>query len=105
METVAIALVDEEPAGLLCGQKLRSMCYNEDYVELTELFVAEEFRRMGVASRLMEFLEAYYREQGIHSFQLFTGGENHAAQALYRRLGFFTTNEVFMRKRPVPPHR
>lgn len=100
METVAIAFVGDAPAGFLCGQKLRSMCYDVDYVELTELYVAEEFRRRGVASRLMGFLEEYYRERGIHAFQLFTGGDNRRAQALYEKLGFFRTEEIFMRKRP-----
>lgn len=103
METVAIAFVDEIPAGFLCGQKLCSMCYNVDYVELTELYVAEQFRRMGVASRLLEFLEEHYRKQGVHAFQLFTGGDNNTAQALYCKLGFVSTDEVFMRKRPMPP--
>lgn len=103
METVAVAFVDEKPAGFLCGQLLRSFCYDVDYVELTELYVAEEFRRMGVASRLMNFLEEYYRTQGVHAFQLFTGRDNDMAQALYRTLGFSATDEVFMRKRPVPP--
>ena len=100
METVAIAFVGDAPAGFLCGQKLRSMCYDVDYVELTELFVAEKFRRRGVASRLMGFLEECYRRQGIEHFQLFTGGDNRRAQALYEKLGFFRTEEVFMRKRP-----
>lgn len=102
METVAIAFVGDVPAGFLCGQKLRSMCYDVDYAEITELFVAEEFRRRGVASRLMAFLEEYYREQGIYAFQLFTGGDNHRAQALYEKLGFVRTEEVFLRKRPGP---
>ena len=102
MEMVAIAFVEDTPAGFLCGQRLRSMCYDVDYVEITELFVAEEFRRRGVASRLMGFLEGYYREQGIHAFQLFTGGDNRTAQALYAKLGFFRTDEVFLRKRPGP---
>lgn len=103
METVAIAFVDEIPAGFLCGQKLCSMCYDVDYVELTELYVGEQFRRMGVASRLLKFLEEHYRKQGVHAFQLFTGGDNHIAQALYRKLGFDATDEVFMRKRPGYP--
>ena len=100
METVAIAFVGDAPAGFLCGQKLRSMCYDVDYVEITELYVAEKFRRRGVASQLMRFLEEYYRRQGIEHFQLFTGGDNRRAQALYEKLGFFRTEEVFMRKRP-----
>lgn len=100
METVAIAFVGDAPAGFLCGQKLRSMCYDVDYVEITELFVAEEFRRRGVAPRLMGFLEEYYRGQGIGHFQLFTGGDNRRAQALYEKLGFSRTDEVFLRKRP-----
>lgn len=100
-ETVALAFVGEEPAGFLCGQRLRSMCYDVDYVELTELYVAEEFRRRGVATRLMEFLEQAYRAQGIECFQLLTGADNAAAQALYKRLGFWQTPEIFMRKRPA----
>lgn len=101
-ETVALAFVAGRPAGFLCGQLLRSMCYSVDYVELTELYVAEKFRRMGVATRLMAFLEQHYRDRGIQAFQLLTEADNHRAQALYRSLGFRQTAEIFMRKRPMP---
>ena len=101
-ETVVIAFVNQNPAGFLCGQFLRSMCYTADYVEMTELFVLEEYRRLGVASRLMAFLENYYQQRGIYAFQLFTGAKNTEAQTLYRKLGYQQTEELFMRKRITP---
>jgi ribosomal protein S18 acetylase RimI-like enzyme len=55
---------------------------------LNDLFVAPEFRRRGVARRLMESAIAHARETGAAAVELETAVDNHAAKPLYETLGF-----------------
>ena len=53
--------------------------------ELKRLFVDEGGRGQGVATAVLDALEAAARAQGIHTLQLETGPKHHAAIALYER--------------------
>lgn len=99
-ERVLIAEADGVPVGFLCAQAFRSFCYNARYAEITELYVAPGFRRRGLARALIAAAEAGFRAEGIATFQLFTGGENAGAQALYRAMGYRATDERMFRHRP-----
>ncbi len=98
-ETVLIAEVNGEPAGFCCVQLSVSMCYDTNYIEITELFVREEYRRQGVASALMASAESYFRDQHVRSFQLFTGKTNTGAQHFYELQGYSRSDELMYRKR------
>lgn len=97
-----IAVVAEEDgvlAGFVCVQMKKSLCYHAVSPEITEVFVCEEHRRKGLASKMIAFAEAYCMEQnGVRRFELQTGEENFAAQALYRSLGYYEENEILMEK-------
>jgi len=60
----------------------------DDTGELKRLFVDENGRGQGVATVIMDALEAAARDQGIHTLQLETGPKQHAAIALYERRGY-----------------
>jgi GNAT superfamily N-acetyltransferase len=55
---------------------------------LNDLFVASEFRRLGVGRRLMERSIAFARETRARGLELSTGIENTNAQQLYEALQF-----------------
>ena len=95
-ELVFIALSGPEPAGFLCAQIKRSMCYNAPSAELTEMFVSEAHRRKGVATALIRALEAELRARNITEITLLTGDDNLPAQALYASLGFRPSGELHM---------
>lgn len=99
-ELVAVAEEGSELIGFICAQRMWSFCYSVRYAELSELYVDPAHRRLGVARALMEFIENELRAEGVEHFQLFTGGNNHQAQALYRSQGYEPTDEVQFRKRP-----
>jgi len=99
-EIVCIATDKDALVGFCCGQIFKSMCYSINYGEITELFVLESYRRQGVASRLMLFIEAEFQKQEINHFQLFTGKSNEAAQTFYRALGYVESSKMLFRKRP-----
>ena len=55
---------------------------------LEDLFVAPEARRLGVATALMRYAEAFARQTGAERLTLATAYNNHRAQALYKSLGY-----------------
>jgi len=55
---------------------------------LEDLFVVPSARRQGVARALMLRAEQFARENGAERLTLSTAHDNHAAQALYRSLGY-----------------
>ena len=54
---------------------------------LDDLFVAEEARRQGVGSLLMDFAKVYARQHQLGQIQLVTAADNNTAQALYDQVG------------------
>lgn len=55
---------------------------------LSDLFVADAFRRRGIARRLMEAAHHAARAAGAGKVELDTAHDNGAAQALYETLGY-----------------
>ena len=75
-EIVCIAYIGGIAAGFICGQLFKSMCYSVNYAEITELYVREEYRRYGIVTKLMGYMEHVFKAKSIKGFQLFTGKEN-----------------------------
>ena len=57
-----------------------------------DLFVAESFRRRGIAAQAMRLLEREALRLGLGSLALHVFGYNSAARALYQKLGYEITN-------------
>ncbi len=69
---------------LACGQVAREA----DLAGLYDVFVAPEARGQGLARRLCAWLLAQAMAQGARHGYLQVEGDNHAARAVYHRLGF-----------------
>ena len=84
-----------EPCGLVA-------CFRDgtdrSRAQIVSMWVAPEARRYGVASRLLEAARAWAESHGVATLRLFVTSENHAAIALYKRLGFMQTG----RSEPYP---
>ncbi|MFA5313296.1 MAG: GNAT family N-acetyltransferase [Methanomassiliicoccales archaeon] len=63
-----------------------------------EIYVLPEFRRRGIAAKLLERAEEWTKEQNARSLWLNAGGNNDPAIALYKRSGF-EIETVHMSKR------
>jgi putative acetyltransferase len=84
-ESVAFFLVREDgiPAG--CGGiKL----VGSEYGELKRMYVRPPFRGRGLGKLLVDHLADYARRHSIETLRLETGIHQHAAIALYERVGF-----------------
>lgn len=84
-----------EPCGLVA-------CFRSDVdrsrASIISMWVAREARRCGLASMLLEAARAWAESRGIATLCLFVTERNHAAIALYRRVGFKETG----RSEPYP---
>jgi RimJ/RimL family protein N-acetyltransferase len=54
--------------------------------------VFEPFRRRGYAEQAFKAMEERVRELGLNTISLHVFGHNHAARALYEKLGYIATN-------------
>ncbi len=59
-----------------------------EIADITNVTVREEFRRRGIAGRMLKALMEEGRRQGIERFTLEVRRSNEIAVALYERLGF-----------------
>lgn len=88
--TVFIAEVEGEAAGFVALElKMSREFFNRGlYLHIHELFVGDEFRRQGVASKLLERSEEFCLEEGGEMIQLSVNVRNDAARELYRQKGY-----------------
>jgi len=84
-EAVAFFLIRESgtPAG--CGSlKL----FGTEYGEVKRMYVRPQFRGLGLAKLMLNYLVDYAQSQGIGLLRLETGIHQRAAIGLYERMGF-----------------
>lgn len=99
-----IAYVDNDPAACVAMRPLPDVA---GATECKRLYVADRYRRRGLAEALMQALEDHAAESGYNAVYLDTKDDLHAAIKLYQRLGYepcarYNDNPqatLFMRKR------
>lgn len=62
--------------------------YPKRIAEIDELFVSESHRRHGIAGQLMEKLETWCEEQGIHRVYIESAYKHEVAHKFYEKLGY-----------------
>jgi len=87
---VFVAEIKDDPAGFIAFEKKSGQSFFDRglFIHVHELFVAEEYRRKGIASKLLERAEAFCSENGYEMIQLSVNVENIGAQELYDTQGF-----------------
>lgn len=83
--TGVLAFIDGAAVGIAVGVR------KADVVELNALWVAPEARGKHVGEALVEAVCAWARARGVGCVELEVALTSHAAQALYRKLGFEPT--------------
>ncbi|QII83739.1 GNAT family N-acetyltransferase [Bordetella hinzii] len=76
-------------------------CETSPVAFLEGLYVVPDSRRQGVGAALCAEIERWGREQGCQEFASDTALDNHASQALHRRLGFAETERVVFFRKPL----
>jgi len=98
-EIVLIAYANSNPAGFLCGEICRSMCYKTLHGTVGELFVEEKYRRQVIAAKLIQEIENIFRKMDIFIVDIATSVENHTAQAFYSSCGYTGKTKMIYRKK------
>ena len=83
LKQVIIAYVNHAPAG--CGA-IKQLSAGQ--MEVKRIFVDPTYRGKGIAESMMLALETWARELGSAGMILETGDKQHAAMALYKKLGY-----------------
>ncbi len=83
IETALLAEVAGQMVGFLSLRLLPQITDPETYAEVTELFVDQDFRRIGVAQALMERAATLAKEAGASRLILMTGFKNTGGQRFY----------------------
>ena len=78
---------DKKIVGFLVG------VHRNDMVQLRFLILLPEYRGSGLGKRLMDLFVAFMRDSGYRKAYLWTTNEQQAAISLYRRYGFYLTEE------------
>ena len=95
--------VDDEEGvltGFVCVQLKKSFCYDDYMPEITEVYVRPAYRKQGIASKMITFVEDYcLKNYPLHKYELLTGDENLIAQSVYSKLGYTNDNELHLSKR------
>ncbi|MCF0055448.1 N-acetyltransferase [Dyadobacter sp. CY356] len=85
---VAIDEASEEYMGFTLLYPMFSSLKAKSTWTLNDMFIAEKFRKFGVASKLLEKVKEFGEETDAQWITLKTGIENEKAQALYEKSGF-----------------
>lgn len=88
VDTVLLALLDRRSAGFASLRAIPQIETDRPHAELSDLFVAEAYRRRGVGRSLMGFAERLARQRGCVRMLLTAGVDNPGARAFYRYLGY-----------------
>lgn len=99
-EVIVVAEENSVLVGFVCVQLKKSFCYDDYMPEITEVFVDKDYRRKKYASEMIAYAESYCtKKYPLHKFELLTGKNNFAAQALYDSLGYCDEGELHLTKR------
>lgn len=69
-----------------CGYLEYSIMY--DRMEIDNIYVMEEYRMMGIASRMMEYVIEIYKKNNLDNITLEVRVSNDKAINLYKKYGF-----------------
>lgn len=87
-----VAKYESEVIGMVTMQRLISSAEGDYVGQIEDLIVKEEYRKMGVGSRLINKMRSVALEDGYKRIQLAADVDNANALQFYNKRGFFKTN-------------
>lgn len=87
---VYIAEIDQKVVGFMLCRVKRVPAYMGGVLvgELSDMWIAEEARRLGIGDKLSRLALDWLRQQGVHSVEIQVLRDNDASWKLYDRMGF-----------------
>jgi len=88
-EIVLCAVVDDTVVGFICGIYWHSICYAGGHQGIiTELIVSENFRRNGIAKKLITALEEEFIRVDVREIVIETPVSNAEGRKFYESVGY-----------------
>ena len=91
-ERVYVAVLDGNAAGFVHAEQY-DVLYYPTMINILGLAVSGEYRRLGIATKLMDAVEGWARESGVWEIRLNSGMTRKGAHEFYRRNGFTDEKE------------
>lgn len=95
--TVFVALVGAKPIGLISGHLIPALHQPGNIGRITSLIVSQKFRSMGIASKLMEELEAWFLSNNCLRFEVTSGEQRDTAHRFYVSRGYALSSSRFLK--------
>lgn len=86
-----LAMEENAACGIVAGRTDEN---DPHKAHLLSMWVAPTHRRASVGSRLVQAVEVWAKNLGIHELQLMVTSQNRAAKSFYERLGFTRTGRT-----------
>lgn len=90
-------------AGTAIGYMVLTLGYSLEYggrdACIDEIYIREHYRRQGIGTRAVSFLEEQCRALGVRVLHLQVERANRGAYSVYRKIGFVDHNRYLMTKR------
>ena len=93
-EGIHLALVNERVVGQAMGLPISLFIEErvQEFGQVSDVFVASDMRRQGIATHLMQEMHAYFKGKGYHGSILVTNTEE--ARRLYQKVGYREVTRV-----------
>lgn len=97
-EFITVAICDGKMAGFNCASCHKTLCDKGGTGEGNDLYVKDEYRRMGIGTKLMESMEDEFRKRNLKFSSIFTGKSNITAKNMYLKRDYKERNVVVLRR-------
>lgn len=94
---IFVAKLDEKVVGMVNILYTYSTALGEPVAIFEDMIVDKEYRGQKIATKLMEYIQNYLRENGFKRLTLITDGDNKRAQEFYKKSGFKESSMVSFR--------
>ena len=94
---VFIALINTKLVGLVSGHLIPALHQPGNIGRITSLVVAEEYRLMGIASRLTEEVEGWFLGKNCLRFEVTSGAHRDSAHRFYGSRGYSPSDTRFLK--------
>ena len=93
---IFLVKMNDDLAGYFVLTNCYSLEFNGRFLLLDELYIKPEFRKLGIASKIIDYCKFHCMQNKISALRLEVDFENSNAYNLYSKLGFVNNNRNIM---------
>ena len=93
-----VALHEGEVVGFISSVQSFAVGFDVGFIHIVGLATRSEYQGKGIGTKLMQHLEDYAKEKGVHSIILNTGIQRTEAHAFYKRKGYDNHSWCFSKR-------